>query len=226
MSPHTLSDYCWSFLFSWPSVQRLPLLNLQEACTLLWYFLWAVHTDHLICVWTQDTVCQRLCPCQSHPYSPLMTLSPRRPDSLVPFQASCCIVPSSWINGGPSHGLEDADWQGSCSYCSKLGPASGTNSGMFSLPWAELCSLLTSTSRELTWVLLSWWSPREPLEEWCHFFSVGPAMNLEMGIPLGECLQRGCLAREVLEEEQFQLDELDCLRDLELVITLAWVVHQ
>ena len=30
-----------------------------------------------------------------------------------------------------------------------------------------------------------------------------------------ECLQRGCLEREVWEEEEFQLDKLDCWRDLE-----------
>ena len=40
--PHT-SWWLLLILFSWPSVQRLPLLSLQEAHTLLWHFLWVVH---------------------------------------------------------------------------------------------------------------------------------------------------------------------------------------
>ena len=38
-----------------------------------------------------------------------------------------------------------------------------------------------------------------------------------MGTPPGECLQRGCLEREVLEVIEFRVDEQDCLRGLELV---------
>ena len=48
-------------------------------------------------------------------------------------------------------------------------------------------------------------------------------MNSANGSPLGECQQKGYMVNEVLEEEEFQLDELDCLRGLELVSPLARV---
>ena len=38
-----------------------------------------------------------------------------------------------------------------------------------------------------------------------------------MGTPLGECLQRGYLVREVLEVAKFKVNKLDCLRGLEPV---------
>ena len=44
-----------------------------------------------------------------------------------------------------------------------------------------------------------------------------------MGALLRECPQRGDLAGEVSGEEEYQLDELDCLRSLEQVIPQAQV---
>ena len=44
-----------------------------------------------------------------------------------------------------------------------------------------------------------------------------------MGTLLGECLQRGYPVREVLEVVEFWVDELDCLRGLELMSPQAWM---
>ena len=46
LCPHT-SWWLLPILFSWASIQMLPLLSLQEACTILWYFLWVICMDTL-----------------------------------------------------------------------------------------------------------------------------------------------------------------------------------
>ena len=119
------------------------------------------------------------------------------------------------------------DWKGlvgSCSCCClKLGPASGTNFGMSSSPCAEICSLLALTSWELTWDFFSWWSLTRLLEKQSHTLCAGMVNNWQMGIPLGKCLQRGCLVMEVLEVVEFQVDEQDCLRGLDPVSSQAWI---
>ena len=74
---------------------------------------------------------------------------------------------------------------GSCPCCSKLDQAFSNNLGMFSSLCKELCLLLTSTSWELTWILLSWWLPSEPLKEWSQFFCVEPTMNPANGFQTG-----------------------------------------
>ena len=48
-------------------------------------------------------------------------------------------------------------------------------------------------------------------------------MNSENGCTMRGVPIKGYLATEVLEKEEFKLDELGCLRDLEPVIPLAKV---
>ena len=74
---------------------------------------------------------------------------------------------------------------GSCPYGLELDLTSSANLGMFSSPFIELCSLLTSTSWESTWVSLLHWSLSALLEEWSCFFCVGLPMNLADGHPTG-----------------------------------------
>ena len=97
--------------------------------------------------------------------------------------------PIFWINGGLSWAGRGK--AGSCLHCSKLGPASSTSSGVFSLPQADLCWLLTSTSEGPIWVLLSQGLPSEPLDKQSCFFGVGLAMNPGNGCPTGGVPTKG-----------------------------------
>ena len=214
---------------SWASDQRLPLSRLQEvctsSCTSCGQFWWLPH----LCLSKWDN-CQRLTPYQSQPCSFWMCMSQIRSHCAW----HCSHHPDPWyssrlpptvlsyrISGGFS-------WTGRgngrflpCG--SELGLNSDAIVGISSLPCAELCSLLASTSWESKWVLLSQWLPSELLEEWSHFFCVGWQWTQQMGAQLGECQQRGYLVREALEEVEFQFDELDCLRGPEPVSLLTWV---
>ena len=112
---------------------------------------------------------------------------------------------------------------GSCPCGLELGLISDANVDVSPSPCVEVCSLLALTSWESTWVLLSWWSLRKLLEEQSHFFCVGQQWTQQMGSHPRECQQRGYLVREVLEEAEFQLDELDCLRGPEPVSPLSQI---
>ena len=174
-------------LYSWVSVQRLPLMSLQEAHILFQYIYQVVCivTSSVLSTWHSV---QRLCLYQSWPYPPLMSLSQMRPD----LWYSLSFLPEYhhqiqwwlWL-----------DWKGAGRFLLlllfKAGPASGTNLGMSSSPCAELCSLLALTSWELTQVLLSWWLLSELLEEWSHLFCVGTARNSANGHPTGGVPTKG-----------------------------------
>ena len=129
MSPHILV-WLLLILFSWASVQRLPLLSLQEAHTLFWYFLWAGSYGHLICVWTWDTVprgCVQVRVIHILPWWLWVWWG------LVPSGLwASCYSPIFQINGGPS--WTRGGLVGSCPHCSKLGPASSTNWACFYHP--------------------------------------------------------------------------------------------
>ena len=74
------------------SVYRKPLPSSDTSCG---QFVWTCH----LCLNTRCSL-QRLCPCHSHPHSPLMTLCLKRPDPW--FSLSSSHSPILWINGGPS----------------------------------------------------------------------------------------------------------------------------
>ena len=97
----------------------------------------------------------------------------------TPWGSSTVASPGSAV---ALFGLEGGQI-GSCPCGSELGLASGANSGISSSPFVELCSLLTLTSWESTWVCLLHWSLRAPLEEWSHFFCMGPPINPVIGYP-------------------------------------------
>ena len=109
-------------------VYRKPIPSSTTSCGVVTY-----GPPHL-CMSIRHSL-QRVCPCQSHPYSPLTTLSLRRPDPQVLFELPA-MVPSSWLMVALV-GLEGG-LAGSCPHCSKLGLASSTNLGMFSSPQADL----------------------------------------------------------------------------------------
>ena len=118
----------------------------------------------------------------------------------------------------PSHLLDQwwpwLDWRGTdrfLPHCSELVPVSSISLDLSSSPCAELCSPLVLTSWVLTWVLLLL------LREWSCFSVWRWLRTHQMGTQLGECLPRGYLVRKVLQEVEFWVDELDCLRGLELV---------
>ena len=117
----------------------------------------------------------RLCPGQSHPHSPLMTLESKEVWSLVRF-ALLAAVPSSRLVVSLV-GLEGG-LTGSFPCCLKMVPVPSINSWVPSPPNAELCSFWASTSWELTQVLLLWWLLSELLEEQPCFFCVEMARNM------------------------------------------------
>ena len=134
-------------LFSWASVQRLPLLSLQETCTLFWYFL------QVVCTATSSVSKHKTQSLEAVSMSESSTISLDNSESEevwspVPFELPA-RNPSSRSTValvGLERGLA-----GSCPHCAKLGLASSTNLGVFSSPQAKLCSLLTSTSGEPMW---------------------------------------------------------------------------
>ena len=165
-------------LFSWASVQRLPWLSLWEACDLFWYFFWAVQ----MVTWSvSQHVMQSL---EAVSISESATSSLDESESDEAWSPVILELPATVPSAGSVVALVGLEWElvGSCPcYCLKVGPASGTNLGMSSLPCAELCSILSSTSWELTLVLLSQWSPSEPLAEQSNFLCVGMARNSTNG---------------------------------------------
>ena len=175
---------------------------------------------HFICVWAWDAVSRGCVLSESSTFS-LDDSESEEAWSPVLFKFPATVQSSrSMVT---LVGLE-GELAGCYSHCSKLGPAFSTNLGMFLLPQAELCSPQP---------LGSWYWSSCHVDCWVNHWKSGPTSlgwgwhwTQEMGTPLGECLQRGCLARVVLEEEEFQLDMLDCWRDLELAIPLAQVLWQ
>ena len=209
-------------LFSWASVQRLPLLSPQEAHTLFRYFLQTVCTTTLSVSEHKMQSPEAVSILESATFS-LGDSESNEAWPLVLFELPATVpsLGSMVALVGLEGGLA-----GSCPHCSKLGPASSTNSGMSLSPQAELCSLLTSTTWELMQVLLLQWSSSELLEELSCFFRVELTMNPGNGNPSKGVFTKGYPATEVIEEAEFQLDELDCLRGPEPVIPLAWVLWQ
>ena len=216
--PHT-SWQLSLILFSWASVQMLPLLSLQHALTLLWYFLQAV------CMDTSSVSEHEMQSSEAVSKLESATFSLDELESSEAWSPVLHRLPAAVPSSGSMKALVglEGGLVGSCPHCSKLGPASSTNLGMFSSCHAELCSILTSTSWELTWVLLPKRLLSESLWEQSHFFCEELAADSKKGHTMGECPQRGDLAREVLGEEKFQLGELDCSWGPEQVILLAWV---
>ena len=107
-------------------------------------------------------------------------------------------------------GLED-----SCLCHLEPVPFSGIKSGVWSLPHAELCSLLTSTSGESFWVFFSWWSLKEPLGGQPYFYWEGPARDSKNEYPMEGATSKGRCSRKGMAEGGFPVSEWDCWRALE-----------
>ena len=125
-----MSPMSWQFLlilFSWASIQRLPLLIPQEACTLFQYFLQAIHTDTSS---VSEHVTQSLEAVSMTESSmfPLGELESDEAWSPVLHGLSAAVLSS-----GSAMALVGLEWglAGSCSLCSELGPASITSPSMF-----------------------------------------------------------------------------------------------
>ena len=116
----------------------LPLLSLQDALTLLWYFLQAVHMDTLS---VSEHVMQSS---EAVSKLELATFSHEESESNE--------APIIRISDGP--GWTERGLAGLHPQCSVLGPASSTYLGVISSPHTELYSLLTSASWEWMRVLL------------------------------------------------------------------------
>ena len=145
--PTNPGDCYWSFSVQPPyrdclcSVYRKPVLSSCNSCR---QFVW----KPWLCLNMRCSVL-RLCPCRSHPYSTLMTLSLRTPDCQhsLSFHPQSCLPDwwwPSWTGGRTDRFLP---------ILLKLVPVPSIHSGMFSPPCVELCSLLALTSWESTWVL-------------------------------------------------------------------------
>ena len=174
-------------LFSWASIQRLPLLSLQEAHTLLWYFLQAVHMGTSSVPEHDMKTPEAVSMLESSTFS-LNDSESEEVWSPVLFKLPATVLStrSTLAVGGLERGLP-----GSCPHCSNLSPVSFTNLVVFSLPQAELCSLLSSIYGEPMWVLLSQWSPWKLLEEWSCLFGVGVSINPGNGHPTGGVPTKG-----------------------------------
>ena len=202
-------------IFSWASIQRLPLLSLQEACSLFWYFLWAV------CMDTSSVSEHKMQSPEAVSMSELSTFSlddsgSEEAWSLVLFELPA-TVPSS-RSTVVLVGLEEHP-------CSKLGLASGTNLAMF---------FITLSRAVFTPSLNLWGANLSPFVTMIAKWTAGRVVPLLWGRTgneprkwaphWGSAYKWKCLTRGILEKEEFQFDELDCLRDLEPVIPLAWVL--
>ena len=152
MSPHGLMAFANPFqlslspetAFPEPTGSSYPLLILLPGGSY----------GHFVCVWGSDAVPRSCIHIRVKHILPgwvwvrwgLITGTPQ----------SSFHITIMRISGGPGW----TRWRlvGSCSCCLELVLVSGTNLCMSSLPCAELCSLLASTSWESTQVLLWWWS--------------------------------------------------------------------
>ena len=107
--PH-ISWWLLLILFSWASIQGLLLLSLQEAYTLFWYLLWAVHMDtsSVSEVWAWEAVSIHCVHFRVTHFLPWWFLVW---EGLIPstLWAPCCS-PIFWINGGPSWAGGGTDW--------------------------------------------------------------------------------------------------------------------
>ena len=168
-------------LFSQASIQRLSLLNLQEAYTLFQYLLWAICMDTLF---VSEHVTQ-FAGAVSISESSMFPLGESESDEAW-CQVLCelsAAVPSSG-SAIALVGLEGG-LAGSWSLCSELGPASGTSPSMLLSPFVELWSLLALTSWDLTWGLLLQWWPSKAFGGQSCFFCVEVARNSINGHPTG-----------------------------------------
>ena len=127
--PHT-SWWPLSILFSWSSVQRLPLFCLQESYTLFWYFLWTVHTATSSVSEHEMQSPEAVSMLESATFS-LDDSKSNEAWSPVIFELPA-TVPSSG-SMVTLVGLEEG-LAGYCPCCSKPGPASSTNLDVFLLP--------------------------------------------------------------------------------------------
>ena len=205
-------------LFSWASDQRL-LLGLQEAYVLFWYFLQAV------CIVTSSVSEHMMQSLEAASISELATFSLDKPESDEAWYPGFLDLSATVPSSGSVMALDGLEWGlvGSCPCCSKLGSASGTNSGVSCHPvqssvhsWPQpLGSWHRSSCLDDSWVICRKSSPTYSM--WCQQWT------LQMGAPLGECQQKVYMVRDALEEAEFQFDELDCLRGQALVSSLSLV---
>ena len=186
--PHT----AW-WLLPNHSDQRLPLHKLQEAPYPLPVLLASGPNSNLICVWTCDVVpgdwlhVRVSHICSRHVWVGSFALLSL---SWSPMLLEVPITMPLWGSAVALVGLE-GELEGSCSCGSELGPASGTNLGMFSLPCVELHLPLALTSWESTQVCLLHQSPRVPLGEWSCFFHEELALNPKNRYPTGGVPTKG-----------------------------------
>ena len=165
MSPHGLV-----------AVTNLFMLSLRPSATpamvtrslyLLPVLLFGDSDNYLICVWTCETVpwgwlhiwvSHVLSGCIWVGWGPTvvgiaLTVLISQCSLRFPQLYHCTRISSGLGLTGRGTGRFLSMWIQSCSL------AFGANSGMFSLPFVELCSLLTLTSWESTWVCFLNWSP-------------------------------------------------------------------
>ena len=170
-------------LFSWSSIQRLPLLSLQEACTLFQYLLWAIHTD----TFSMSEHIAQSSEAVSMSESSMCSSAKSESDeawSPVLCELSAALPPSE--TAMDLDGLEGGQVV-SYSCCSELGPACSISPGMFPSPHVELWPLPVLTSFESTWVHLLWWWSSELLESGPIFFARKWLRPWQMVTPQGEC---------------------------------------
>ena len=139
---------------------------------------------HLICVWACRHSLWRLCPCQSHSHSPLVSQSLMRLWSLSTLWSCLQLFHSSGSAMVSPVALEGG-LAGSCSHCLAAGSQhlSICSWHVFIAPNVDLWSLLALTSWEsMQVIMLQWWS-NELLGEQSCFFFVEMARNSANGHP-------------------------------------------
>ena len=157
---------------SWASDQRLPLSRLHESHTLFLYFLWEVLmvTSSMSKQVAQSPEADSISELTT--FSPDMSELDEVPLWLVLLSLTWSQVLLEAFPTVPSSGSTvalvglEGGLVGSCPCGLELGLTLNATVGVSSSPCVELCSLLALTSWESTYVLLSQWSPSNPLGEW------------------------------------------------------------
>ena len=197
----------WQFsliLFNWLSVQRLPLLNLQEAVTSsntsCRQFGWTLHP----CLSMRHSL-WRLCPYQNHPHSPLASWRLMQLNTQCSMSFCRCFIIK--VSSGP--GWTERGLSGSCchvqSWVQPLVLVLGcliTLCGAVITPSSDFLGVNTGP---LAAMRVEWTAGRAvPL------FCVEMARNSANGCPTRGVPIKVRLGKRGWWEEEFQKDELDC----------------
>ena len=180
--PHT-SWWLLLILFIWVSIQSLPLLSLQNTLILFLYFFWTVGRDT-----SSVSEQERQSPeAMSRWESAMFPFDgPKTEDIWSSVLSELPVTALLSGSAGPLVGLEEG-LKDCCLCCLEPVLVSGVKSGVWSLPCVELCSLLTSTSGEVTQALLVW--------EWSHF-PFGGMARYAKGHPTNGVPARGMSGKE------------------------------